>query len=137
MHRRRGRRLNVQLKRSDFSMIRPMMTASLLLLCAACVETGGLDTLKTGSGMATAGDDDARGSIGRAGSGDYIFALRREDASCTAVFEGPETAGRSDLSDLRCTDGGRGTATVVYGSDLTPNQVVWAVNGSGGGNVRF
>jgi len=114
-----------------------LMTIPCILLLGACLETTGSSTLETGTGFDTAQSDQSRGSIARGASGKYIFSLSRDAGACTTVFDAPASAGKTDLSTLRCTDGSTGTATVVYGADATPDRVVYAVNGSGGGTIRF
>ncbi|OWU70492.1 hypothetical protein ATO3_19670 [Marinibacterium profundimaris] len=70
----------------------------------------------------------------RSGGG-YTFVLNRDRAVCTAVFEDAAAAGATELSDLDCSGGNEGTATIVYGSDSRPDRVVYAVNGLGGGTI--
>lgn len=105
------------------------------LLVAGCIETvegtrdfgAGFDTRK---GTAT-------GNIAQRTDGAWVFTLTRGKHVCTARFDDPARAGGTELSTLLCTNGGTGTATVVYGRDATPDRVVYAETGKGGGTIRF
>ncbi len=113
----------------------PFLAFAGMMLLAGCLET--VDgTSDFGAGRDTAGGASS-GRIVQTTDGDYLFTLSRAGAVCTARFEGGASAGSTDLQNIACTDGGRGTATVVYGSGGAPDRVVYAVNGEGGGTINF
>ncbi|MGS4947908.1 hypothetical protein ACVDG3_20765 [Meridianimarinicoccus sp. RP-17] len=109
-------------------------SAVIALTCTACVETSGSSSVQTGSGNDTA-EGSVRGSVSARSGGGYTFVLTRGSTVCTAVFEDVAAAGATELSDLDCSGGNEGTATVVYGPDATPDRVIYAVDGLGGGTV--
>lgn len=118
-------------------MYRILALIPVALLCASCSETtGGSGSIASGVGMDSS-EGTARGTINPRSDGGYTFVLNRGGTVCTAVFESPFTAGKTDLSPMNCSGGGSGTATVVYGSDRKPESVVYAEVGSGGGTIRF
>ena len=75
------------------------------------------------------------GTSGSSGSGGSTFVLNRDGAVCAAVFDETPAEGDTELSNLSCSRGGTGTATVVYAGDASPERVVYAVNGEGGGTI--
>ncbi|WP_428927700.1 hypothetical protein [Marinibacterium sp. SX1] len=106
-------------------------------LVAGCMETSGsTSSIATGTGN-DSGSGNVTGSINERSSGGYTFVLNRDGGVCTAVFDAPPAAGDTELSNLNCSGGGAGTATVVYADDATPDRVVYAVNGEGGGTITF
>lgn len=108
--------------------------AAIALTCTACVETSGGSSVQTGSGNDTTAGS-VRGSVSARSGGGYTFVLTRGSTVCTAGFEDAAAAGATELSDLDCSGGSDGTATIVYGSDARPDRVVYAVNGLGGGTI--
>jgi len=118
-------------------MFRILTLVPIALICASCTETTGRnDSFESGIGRDTA-DSLVSGTIRQGGSGRYTFVLNRAGTVCTANFESPAQAGKSDLARLYCAGGGNGTATVVYGGNARPERVVYAVIGSGGGTITF
>lgn len=111
---------------------------TVMALVAGCMETSGSSgsTLATGTGN-DSGAGSVSASINQRSSGGYTFVLNRDGAVCTAVFDETPAPGDTELSNLSCSGGGTGTATIAYASDATPDRVVYAVNGEGGGTIRF
>ncbi|MAM62443.1 hypothetical protein [uncultured Maritimibacter sp.] len=110
--------------------------AAIAVTCTACMETDGGSSLQTGSGNDTAAGS-VRGSVSARPGGGYTFLLNRDRTVCTAVFDDAASAGATELSDLNCSGGNEGTATIIYGSDATPDRVIYAVNGVGGGTINL
>lgn len=104
-----------------------------VLLFAGCVETTG-SSLQSGS-TEDSGGETTRASVSARSGGGYSLVLNRDGVVCTAAFEDAATAGGTELARMNCSGGNDGTATIVYASDATPDRVVFAVNGEGGGSV--
>ncbi|WP_284487221.1 hypothetical protein [Sedimentitalea xiamensis] len=59
------------------------------------------------------------------------------DFTCTGVLDEAPSAGRSELTNIVCTDGVNGTATLVYNASAQPSQFVFARPGANAGSLRF
>ncbi len=116
-------------------MIRYLALFAGVVLCASCSETTN-SSVERGFGTDSV-DGSVNGTLNSRSDGGYSLVLNKGGRVCTAVFESFAATGKSDLSTLNCTKGGRGTATIVYRDDGQPESVVYAVTGAGGGTIRF
>lgn len=106
--------------------------------------------LVSGCGSSTTGDtsyrhaaardtsaSNATGTLTPRSNGGHTLTLSRDGTVCSGRFEKPAVAKASELARLQCSGGAQGTATLLYDGDAKPDRVVYAVNGQGGGNIKF
>ncbi|EAU47302.1 hypothetical protein [Salipiger bermudensis] len=108
-----------------------LITATVLLLCAGCVE----DTV-SGTGANSSGGT-ASGTLRERSDGSYALGVTVGDgAFCSAIYSSPEPNG-SEIRPLSCTGGQSGNATVLYDAAGNPKSASYGGLEIGSGTVRF
>ena len=115
----------------------PATCLAFAVLAAGCADDKGISD---SSGDVATGNDSSRGTVSGTvrtrEDGMRLFVLNRGNATCTAVFDPPDT-GNASLKEMDCTDGNNGNATLVYESGGAAARVVYSAGIDGGGTIIF
>ncbi|MEV8468775.1 hypothetical protein AB0T83_18610 [Fluviibacterium sp. DFM31] len=120
--------------------VRKLLPVALLGLVAACAETGG--TTASAPTASAVGQDSTGDTVSVAlrarGDGNQTVTLSAGlDYTCNGVLEDAPAASASELTNIVCTDGSTGTATLVYDATAQPSQFVFSRPGKSAGSIRF
>lgn len=106
-----------------------------LLTLLAFGAGGALAQGTVGAGDNTAGGK-ATASIKQGNDGNYTLVLSVSGSVCTAVYDNPRPD-KSELSQLNCSGGKSGNATVSYDDNGTPVSVTFGGADMGSGFIKF